>query len=151
MDEEPNISQMVFYAMPCASVLLLELFRQCSQPQQEVILNKSTIIKDLYALISSCDMFTESGQSNYEMCKQAQSIFTRGLDHILDRYDQSQSTTMQDDRESTKQHYHSLGGHDMGNTDDFVLDPEWNAWLESFGLESNRWLDFTPESLDIQT
>ncbi|EHK21988.1 uncharacterized protein TRIVIDRAFT_134559, partial [Trichoderma virens Gv29-8] len=75
----------VFYAMPCASVLILELFRLASlpKPQPSVASNRSTIIQDISVLISCCDWLTESGKSNYELCKQAQLIFSKALDQIL--------------------------------------------------------------------
>ena len=35
-----------------------------------------------------------------------------------------------------------------GGFEDFAQDPTWNAWLESFGLESEQWLDFSVGTYD---
>lgn len=75
--------QLVYYAMPCASVLILELLRQVEQPQQNITISRSTLIQDLSVLISCCDWLTEPDQQNYSLCKRAQSIFSRSLDRIL--------------------------------------------------------------------
>lgn len=137
--------QMTFYAMPCASVLVLELLRQIRQPKQHMTLNRSTIIQDISVLISSCDWLTESGQGNYEICKQAQSLFSRSLDQILN-WSGAQSgshgpnpveSSLEDVVPQTDQPTESM---DFDFVEGFAQNPEWSAWLDSFDLQADPWL-----------
>ena len=115
-----NATQVVFYAMPCASVLILELLRQIDRPQQHIPIRRSTLIQDLSVLISCCDWLTAPGQQNYSLCKRAQSIFSRSMDRILNA-----PTTPS----AAQQNPHML-----------VCEPEWKAWLEVCNVQADPWL-----------
>lgn len=123
---------MVFYAMPCASILILELFRQNRQCCRSTALNRSTLVQDISVLISCCDSLAVSGQSNYQICKQAQAVFSRCLDQILNPYELcSHGLMKQAEREETQEPF-SLGSMDFGLTELYPQNPEWSTWLESF-------------------
>lgn len=132
----------VFYAMPCASVLILELFRLASlpKPQPSVALNRSTIIQDISVLISCCDWLTESGKGNYELCKQAQSIFSKALDQILNnevpltRPLPTSPTVTNNDALSAKL-------PEAQNLDTLTQDLQWAAWLDTVDFQGEPWLE----------
>ncbi|QYS97855.1 Zn(2)-C6 fungal-type domain-containing protein [Trichoderma simmonsii] len=132
----------VFYAMPCASVLILELFRLASlpKPQPSVALNRSTIIQDISVLISCCDWLTESGKGNYELCKQAQSIFSKALDQILNnempltRPMPTSPTVSINDALSAKL-------PEVQNLDTITQDLQWAAWLDTVDFQGEPWLE----------
>ncbi|KAH8701636.1 hypothetical protein BGW36DRAFT_101904 [Talaromyces proteolyticus] len=131
----PNLEgTMVFYAMPCASVLILELFRQNRQPHRSATLNRSTLIQDISVLISCCDSLAISGQSNYQICKQAQIVFSRCLDQILNQTATSSHDLTSEPGGTEVQEPFSLGSMDFGLTELYRQDPEWSMWLESFDL-----------------
>jgi hypothetical protein len=135
--------QLVSYAMPCASVLILELLRQIEQPQQPITISRSTLIQDLSVLISCCDWLTEPDQQNYSLCKRAQSIFSRSLDRILNGPSQPPIPSAQE--QSSTNHDNNIDMSEPGATaaDQHMLidDPEWLAWLETCNLEADPWLD----------
>lgn len=123
---------MVLYAMPCASILILELFRQNRQYDQSTTLNRSTVIRDISVLISCCDSLAISGQSNYQICKQAQEVFSRCLDQILTPPKLcSHGLVRQAGGEETQEPF-SLCSTEFGLTELYPQNPEWSAWLESF-------------------
>ncbi|KAJ5833515.1 hypothetical protein N7474_001826 [Penicillium riverlandense] len=131
----PNLEgMMVFYALPCASVLILELFRQNRQPHRSATLNRSTLIQDISVLISCCDSLAISGQSNYQICKQAQTVFSRCLDQILNPTAVSSQGLTSEPGGPAVQEPFSLGSMDFGLTELYPQDPEWSTWLESFDL-----------------
>lgn len=148
------ISQLVFYAMPCASVLILELLRQNQHPKERLAINQSGIIQDISVLISCCDSLTESGQSNYQICKQAQSIFSKSLDSILNQNEHTQ-------RNKSGQltvHPHDHSDQDChGRADSMsaevpnavVQDPDWMSWLDSLGLQGDSWLESIIPTLEF--
>jgi hypothetical protein len=82
-DPKLTYPQFVFYGIPCASVLVLELLRQAQHPNEKPIANRGAIIQDISVLSSLCEFLTEPGQNNYQLCTQAKSIFSRSLDAIL--------------------------------------------------------------------
>ena len=136
--------QLVFYAMPCASVLILELLRQTEQPRQPVTISRSTLIQDLSVLISCCDWLTEPDQQNYSLCKRAQSIFSRSLDRILNG-PATQPALLPAGNEPTDQ-YENNGDVPAApasqNYQPMQIDePEWMAWLETCNLQADPWLD----------
>jgi hypothetical protein len=136
-------TQLVNYAMPCASVLILELLRQVEQPQQHTTISRSTLIQDLSVLISCCDWLTEPDQQNYRLCKRAQSIFSRSLDRILNGPTNPPVSVV---REEFPNHYsnnHVEISETAATTEQHMLidDPEWMAWLETCNLEADPWLD----------
>ncbi|KAJ5318304.1 hypothetical protein N7476_004724 [Penicillium atrosanguineum] len=124
-----------FYAMPCASVLIMELLRQSGQLQQSPTLNRSTAIQNISILISYCDSLVVSGQSNYRLCKQAQTTFSRCLDQILAGPTPSCQEPTSWPRRSEMQDLVSLGSMDFGIKDLYPQDPEWFAWLETFEMD----------------
>ncbi|KAJ5117311.1 hypothetical protein N7448_010943 [Penicillium atrosanguineum] len=123
-----------FYAMPCASVLIMELLRQSGQLQQSPTLNRSTAIQNISVLISYCDSIVVSGQSNYRLCKQAQTTFSRCLDQILAGPTPSCQESTSWPRRPEMQDLVSLGYMDFGMKDLYPQDPEWFAWLETFDM-----------------
>ena len=83
-------------------------------------------------LISCCDSLAISGQSNYQICKQAQEVFSRCLDQILNQSELcSHGLMRQTGREETQEPY-SLCPMEFGLTELYPQNPEWSAWLESF-------------------
>ncbi|KAJ5993976.1 hypothetical protein N7451_009700 [Penicillium sp. IBT 35674x] len=129
----PNLEWlMVFYAMPCASILILELFRQNRQRCPSVALSRSTLIQDISVLISCCDSLAISGQSNYQICKQAQAVFSRCLDQILDPTELYSHGLMGQAGKEEAQEPFSLGSMDFGLAELYPQNPEWSTWLESF-------------------
>ena len=129
---------MVFFAMPCASVLILELFRQNRQNHQPPTLNRSALIQDISVLISCCDTLAIPGQSNYAICKQAQTIFSRCLDQILNQpsipiHNDGTNSVAGDPSQLDA---FPLGAVDFGLIDVYPQDPEWATWLESFDLQA---------------
>ncbi|KAJ6007697.1 hypothetical protein N7540_011673 [Penicillium herquei] len=147
---------LVFYAMPCASVLIMELMRQTQHPEEKLVVNRSGIIQDISVLISCCDSLTEYGQSNYQICKQAQSIFSRGLDSILNKSEPAQrnlySQTTDHSHELNEQELHpqesSLGAD---ATNGVVQDVEWMSWLNSVGLQGDLWLESIVPTMELHT
>ncbi|WPH03646.1 Hypothetical protein R9X50_00652900 [Acrodontium crateriforme] len=141
MTQRPDLEfTMVTYAMPTASVLLLELNRLTRQPHQTAILPRSTIIKAISALITCCDWFTESGQGNFALCKRAQAIFSRGLDEILDETGPRSSSMGLAGRDAVQvQSYNGMSLEQ--ESEGFVDDPDWTAWLQAFGLNGVTHLD----------
>ncbi|KAL6886771.1 hypothetical protein GGI43DRAFT_418340 [Trichoderma evansii] len=134
---------LVFYAMPCASVLVLELLRQDQHPVEQLTINRSSIIQDISVLITCCDSWTEVGQSNYQICKQAQSIFSKSLDSILNHVDPIQGDKSEWLTARQHEHQHELVGFMNPEIFNVVAqDAEWMTWLESLGLQGDMW----PES-----
>lgn len=132
--------------MPCASVLILELLRQNQHPAEQLTVNRSRIIQDISVLISCCDFWTESGQSNYQICKQAQSIFSKSLDSILN---QTEPTQRNKSEELTVHHHERTGSMSPELPNVVAQDPEWMAWLDSLGLQGDPWLESIIPTLDF--
>lgn len=152
--ESLHISQLVFYAMPCASVLILELLRLNQHPEEQPSINRSRIIQDISVLISCCDFLTESGQSNYEICKQAQSIFSKSLDSILNRTEptlrnKSEELTMRHHEHHDEHHHGGMGSMSPELPNIVAQDPEWMAWLDSLGLQGDPWLESIIPTLEL--
>ncbi|KAJ5737476.1 uncharacterized protein N7483_002601 [Penicillium malachiteum] len=145
---------LVFYAMPCASVLILELMRQTQHPEEKLVIRRSGVIQNISVLISCCDSLTESGQRNYQICKQAQSIFSRSLDSILNQSEPAQrnnhAQTTGCSHELNEQEIHrqesSLGA---GATNGVVQDAEWMSWLNSVGLQGDLWLESIVPTMEL--
>lgn len=132
--------------MPCASVLTLELLRHNQHPEEQLNINRSGIIQDISVLISCCDSLTESGQSNYQICKQAQSIFSKSLDSILNKTE----TTQRNTRGEPTMHYQERTGSMSAEPPNVVAqDPEWMAWLDSLGLQGDPWLESIIPTLEF--
>jgi len=143
--------QLVYHAMPCASVLILELLRQTEQPQpqQRITISRSTLIQDLSVLISCCDWLTEPDQQNYSLCKRAQSIFSRSLDRILNGPTQpAVLTTRQDELPSQYENRAEVPGPAGQSNHQHILvdDSEWMDWLETCNLQADPWLDILANS-----
>ncbi|KAI2786462.1 hypothetical protein POX_g08848 [Penicillium oxalicum] len=127
---------LVFYGMPCASVLVLELLRQDPPTTNTYHINRSKVIQDISILISCCDSWTEPGQSNYQTCRQAQAIFSKSLDSILNctqpvsrlHVDEADGDRATNDEEAWKL-----------ATPDVSQDAEWTVWLDSLGLQGDLW------------
>ena len=136
-------AQLVYHAMPCASVLILELLRQIEQPQQPITISRSTLIQDLSVLISCCDWLTEPDQQNYSLCKRAQSIFSRSLDRILNGPTQPPIPSAQEQSSTNHNNNIEMSEPAAATVDQHMLidDPEWLAWLETCNLEADPWLD----------
>ncbi|PON22577.1 hypothetical protein TGAM01_v208466 [Trichoderma gamsii] len=139
LSRDPRI---VFYAMPCASVLILELFRLASlpKPQPSAASNRSTIIQDISVLISCCDWLTESGKGNYELCKQAQLIFSKALDQILN-HEMPLARSPPDS--PTVDMYDALSAEppEAQNLETTTQDLQWAAWLDTVDFQGEPWLE----------
>jgi hypothetical protein len=130
---------MVNYAMPCAGILILELLRQSEQPEYPAIINRSKIIQEISVLLS-CDWLIEPDQMNFELCKRAQSLFSRSLDRILNHVPTRPVGF------ATVPHSQGI---DTGTANDLpqdnqlapIDDAEWLAWLETCDLSVDPWLD----------
>lgn len=143
---------MIYYAMPCASVLILELLRQTEQPQQPIAVSRSTLIQDLSVLISCCDWLTEPDQQNYGLCKRAQSIFSRSLDRILNPAPtQPMLLSTQRDLPIQSDDNPAVAGPAPQDNQHMLIDePEWMAWLETCNLQADPWLDILAETTEGQ-
>lgn len=133
--------------MPCASVLVLELLRQAQHPEENLIPNRSGVIQDISVLIACCDSLSKAGQNNYQICRQAKSIFARSLDSILNQpampsklRSNENPTVLGEHRQPTPMSY------EPSNPDPI---PEWTAWLESVGLQAEPWLDSMMQWMDF--
>ena len=136
--------------MPCASVLVLELLRQAQHPEKQLIMNRSGIIQDVSVLISCCESLTESGQNNYQICKQAQSIFSKSLDSILNHVGSVPKAPSLDNLTASP-HYEQTATMENGLPGAAVQDPtlDWTAWLDSVGLQADPWLDSIMQAGDF--
>jgi len=85
-------------------------------------------------LISCCESLAVAGQSNYQICKQAQTVFSRCLDQILNQTVFPSPSLMSTPGGLEVQEPFSLGLTDFGLTELYPQDPEWSTWLESFDL-----------------
>lgn len=145
---------MVNYAMPCASILILELLRQHEQPEQPAIINRSKIIQEISILIS-CDWMIEPDQMNFSLCKRAQSLFSRSLDRILNHVPTRPVSL------AAVPHSQNI---DTGTANQLtpesqlapIDDAEWLAWLETCDLSVDPWLDILADTTqgfsgDLQT
>ena len=158
-------TQMIYYAIPCASVLILELLRQTEQPHlhhhQPIAVSRSTLIQDLSVLISCCDWLTEPDQQNYKLCKRAQSIFSRSLDRILnpaaavapfaEKRPVEQEGQLQQSQAAnapvSASNNEVMANQDGTQQQQMLIDePEWMAWLETCDLQADPWLDILAES-----
>lgn len=141
---------LVFYAMPCASVLVLELLRQSQHPVERRSIDRSSVIQDISVLITCCDSWAEFGQSNYQICKQAQSIFSKSLDSILNHtepihIDKSEGLTMRQ-----YEHQNELTGSTSPEIlNESAQDSEWLVWLDSLGLQGDLWLESNISSSEV--
>ncbi|KAH8121179.1 hypothetical protein ACSS6W_009927 [Trichoderma asperelloides] len=133
---------MAFYAMPCASVLILELFRLASlpKPQPSVASNRSAIIQDISVLISCCDWLTESGKGNYELCKQAQLIFSKALDQILN-HEMPLTRSLPDSQTVNMYDAPSAEFTDAQSPENITQDLQWAAWLDTVDFQGEPWLE----------
>lgn len=140
--------------MPCVSVLILELLRENQHPEERLPINRSGIIQDISVLISCCDSLTESGQSNYQICKQAQSIFSRSLDSILNQDEPTQKNksgqlTMHLHEHSDQDHHGRADSTSAEAPNAVVQDHEWMSWLDSVGLQGDPCLESLISMLDL--
>ena len=135
---------MVNYAMPCASVLILELLRQSEQPEQPAIVNRSRVIQDISILIS-CDWLIEPDQMNFGLCKRAQSIFSRSLDRILNHVP-SQPVALPAGPQSQNFDAGTTDGSTQADQLAPIDDAEWLAWLETCDLSVDPWLDILADT-----
>jgi hypothetical protein len=136
--------------MPCASVLILELLRQNQRSAEQLVINRSSIIQDISVLILCCDSWTESGHSNYQICKQAQSIFSKSLDSILNQTEPFQRDKSEEIMVRQNEHHQELMGFVSPEASSVVAqDPEWAAWLDSMGLQGDLWLESSIPTLEF--
>jgi hypothetical protein len=137
---------MIFYAMPCASVLLWEFLEWTPTSHTGVrVPSRATLLQDISTLVICCDWLAESGESNYAICKQAQTIFSKGLDIALNNNTRTHRVA---DRAPTAQTAQADGAQlPAAHVEEFgslAHDPEWAAWLETVGLQSDSWLNMDP-------
>lgn len=139
----------MFYAIPCASVLILELLRKNQHSAEQLTINRSGIIQDISILISCCDSWTESGQSNYQICKQAQSIFSKSLDSILNQAESIQRNKSEEPTASQNEHHHGFMDLSPEMSNVVAHDPDWMALLDSLGLQGDLWLESSIPPLEF--
>ncbi|CAG7917568.1 unnamed protein product [Penicillium olsonii] len=73
------------FGVPSASVLLLELLRQSSEPGPHAVpLPRAELIRNLSVFVSFLSWVAVPGHGNYKTCKQAEKKLARILDQILD-------------------------------------------------------------------
>jgi hypothetical protein len=134
--------QLVNYAMPCASILILELLRQHEHPEQPAIINRSKIIQEISVLIS-CDWMIEPGQMNFGLCKRAQSLFSRSLDRILNHVPTRSVPLAAVPHSQDTQNIAAGNANSLPQDNQLALidDAEWLAWLETCDLSVDPWLD----------
>jgi hypothetical protein len=136
--------------MPCASVLVLELLRQRQHLVEQSSIDRSSVIQDISVLITCCDSWTESGQSNYQICKQAQSIFSKSLDSILNHTEPINRDKSEGPVMSQHEHQNELTSFtslDILNV--AAQDSEWLVWLDSLGLQGDLWLESNLPTLEV--
>lgn len=132
--------QAVFYAMPSASVLLVELLRPRRQQVPFMSLKRATAIRNISSLVACCDWLTAAGESNFDLCKQAQSVFSKVLDSVLNAVDEP-ATAEAPQQPAVPRNDEASYGFLNDAPAVFDLDPEWTAWLDSLGLQPDTWLD----------
>jgi hypothetical protein len=126
--------------MPAASTILLELLRPPQQRLPPSALSRVAAIRNISTLITCCDFGLVAGESNYELCKQAQSVFSKGLDLVLHGNEEPLPSNGHQFTPDMQQP--QPGADPMLDTSlMFMQDPEWNSWLETLGLESETWMD----------
>ncbi|WPH02715.1 Hypothetical protein R9X50_00558300 [Acrodontium crateriforme] len=126
---------LVFYAMPCASILALELFRHDRQLGQSPKLDRSAAIQDISLLISCCESLAKTGQSNNQIYKQAQRTFVQCLDQILNRSAGLPGSSGHQIRGTHSEGPLSWDPLDHCLAELYPEDPEWSAWLETFSMQ----------------
>ncbi|KAJ5758373.1 hypothetical protein N7520_005529 [Penicillium odoratum] len=105
----------------------LRNFREKRQRHRSTVLNRSTLIRDIGVLISCCDSLAISGQSNYQICKQAQEDFSRCLDQMLNANELcSHGLTRQAGGEEAQEPF-SLSSMNFSLTDLYPENPEWST------------------------
>jgi hypothetical protein len=77
-------------------------------------------------LNSCCDSLAISGQSNYQICKQAQTVFSRCLDQILNPTAVPSHGPTSEPKGPEAQEPFSLGSMDFGLAELYLQDPEWS-------------------------
>lgn len=152
----------VYHAMPCVNVLILELYRhQTQQPQTTLAISRTALIIDLSTFISCCDWLSDPGHANFEVCRQAQAIFKRALDFILEpirgraapwhaafpkpnkivpaaqAVPASTTTTSMPSSEGTPTDV------PQESVDEYpaFIDADFAAWLNSYDVQMTSWLD----------
>ena len=127
--------------MPCASVLLWELLSRPQALSEAAIPSRTTLIKDITTLVTYCDWLIASGEGNYDLCTQAQAVFSKGLDVVLNGTATPRSVP--DELPAIEQEPSSDPLFDLrpDGSDAFIQDTQWTEWLETIGLQSDRWMD----------
>ncbi len=136
----------MFYAIPCASVLVLELLREMQQRGEKTLLqNRSAVIQELSILVACCDSLALPGHSNYVLCTQARAIFSKSLDSILNPPEREPNRSSETAPTSVPNDENMLAGQELPK--DMLQDsiPEWSDFLESIGLQAEPWLDSLPQ------
>ncbi|KAF2725002.1 hypothetical protein K431DRAFT_216362 [Polychaeton citri CBS 116435] len=150
----------VCHAMPCASVLTLELLHQTQHPDETLPVSRAAIIRDLSVFISCCDRLTEPGEGNYELCKRAQSIFSRGLDQALNYVPVSTASAKQSKRPTPHPdhvHHKTLDNPSLPAADQddalplLTADPEFSAWLNDFDVHIDPWIEMLEQPTAYDT
>lgn len=124
----------------CLQVLVLELLRQAKHPDAHpIIKERSEIIQDISVLVYCCETMTEVERNNYQICKQAQSIFSGSLDSILNTATGPVGGLTST---STSRPSMSISNdlEDVGTFDQSVM-ADWTDWLELVGLQADPWMD----------
>jgi hypothetical protein len=109
-------------------------------------IDRSSVIQDISVLITCCDSWTESGQ----IFKQAQSIFSKSLDSILNHTEPINRDKSEGPVMSQHEHQNELTSFtslDILNV--AAQDSEWLVWLDSLGLQGDLWLESNLPTLEV--
>lgn len=74
----------IFYGLPSASLLAIELLRQQQHRSVSINLPRSEIIRNISVFISSLDWVAREDDGNYPLCQGARQMLEKILDAILD-------------------------------------------------------------------
>ncbi|EAW09788.1 putative C6 transcription factor [Aspergillus clavatus NRRL 1] len=86
MDMSRHYSWVVlYYGLPSASVLTLELLRQSQEVgPHSIVLPRAELIRNLSVFVSCLSWVARPGQGNYQTCKEVEKKLSHILDQILD-------------------------------------------------------------------
>jgi hypothetical protein len=85
----------IFYGLPSASLLAIELLRQQQHRSVNINLPRSEIIRNISVFISSLDWVAREEDGNYLLCQGARQMLEKILDAILDARPEEAATPTQ--------------------------------------------------------
>lgn len=80
-----DMVQILYYGLPGASVLTLELLRQSREVgPHAIVLPRAELIRNLSVFLSCLSWVARPGHGNYKTCKEVEKKLSHILDQILD-------------------------------------------------------------------